>query len=143
MAEVSSHLTPGVARRVILGNCVPYGAHRHRCDVAAHLARLVREARARKRPRVPEWIDNEFVENSDEEYAFAMQEAAARSWTPPAHAPSLSPASSSPPSSPRAAGAGELAPQTGDAALAPTSDKALPTLRPPRDLLFLMDSDDE
>ena len=48
MAEVSSHLTPGVARRVILGNCVPYGAHRHRCDVAAHLARLVREARARK-----------------------------------------------------------------------------------------------
>lgn len=102
-----------------------------------------REARARKRPRVPEWIDNEFVENSDEEYAFAMQEAAARSWTPPAHAPSLSPASSSPPSSPRAAGAGELAPQTGDAALAPTSDKALPTLRPPRDLLFLMDSDDE
>ena len=101
---------------------------------------------AKKRaPRIPRWLDNEFIEDSDEELAFAMADVprtSSRSASPPAlfaearEAPAAS-THTTPATSPARAAPASPTPA------ASASPKA--RARPPahRDPLFLFDSDNE
>ncbi|WFC99773.1 Topoisomerase 1-associated factor 1 [Malassezia yamatoensis] len=102
-------------------------------------SRTTSTEKAKRAPRIPRWLDNEFIEESDEELAFAMEDArphtSSRSVTPnPLF--TKQPSSGSPTTSPSVSAALRSSPLE--------KDKSDSVRKPAhRDPLFLFDSDNE
>lgn len=121
--------------------------------------------RRKRRPRVPQWLENEFIEDSDEEFAFAVGDGAGREDSAldaldaaSASSGSSPGAASSPPTSspppPKVPGSAPVAPAASAAADAgaasapplktvPEVPAAAPRRRTALEDLFLSDSDDD